>query len=40
MDYDIDQSFFYGDQAAVLEMLENGDLLEGVSSNFGAARNG
>jgi len=40
MDYDIGQDYFYGDQSAVLEMLESGDLLEGVSSNFGAARNG
>jgi len=40
MDYDIDQSYFCGEQEAILEMLENGDLLEGVSSHFGAARNG
>jgi len=40
MDYDIDQDYFTGDQAAILTMLEKGDILEDVSFNFGAERNG
>jgi len=40
IDYNISEDWFYGEQAAILKMLQSGDQLEDTKWKFGAARNG